>query len=92
MRTLTLAGCGPLFRSRDPRTVLREEQRTMRTRVFVVPLFAANLPRRFDLQRLLSLLFPSSLFFFPSLSHPDATFFSRKTRSRQLLALLMAVH
>jgi len=69
MRTLTLAGCGPLFRSRDPRTVLREEQRTMRTRVFVVPLFAANLPRRFDLQRLLSLLFPSSLFFsfpFPS--------------------------
>jgi len=63
----------------------------MRTRVFVVPLFAANLPRRFDLQRLLSLLFPSSLFF-PSLSHPDATFFSRKTRSRQLLALLMAVH
>lgn len=84
---------GPLSRSRYRElhdTVLREEKRrTMRTRVFVVPLFAANLPRALTCSDSSSIpLFT----FFLSPSIAGTTFFSPKTCSRQLLALLMAVH
>lgn len=84
---------GPLSRSRYRElhdTVLREEKRrTMRTRVFVVPLFAAN-PRALTCSDSSSI--PLFTFF---LSLSIAVFynlFSSKTCSRQLLALLMAVH
>lgn len=73
----TLAGCGrdrflvaAIANYTNTVTVLRKEKRrTMRTRVFVVPLFAANL-RRVLWPAATPLLFPSSLFssFFLSLS------------------------
>lgn len=86
---------GPLFRSRNPRSA--------RLRCVSCARSSAQCGLEYLLCRCLqpicrvaltcsdcSLFFPLFTFFF--LSHLGATFFSRKTRSRQLLALLMAIH
>lgn len=88
---LCLSGVGPLFRSRYRGlhdTVLREEKHNEDSSICCTVVCSQS-AACFDLQRL---LFYSPLHFFPLSFYCRYNLFSPKTCSRQLLALLMAVH